>query len=405
MNSRFYVLAGRKLIGLAFLLVFVLLIALSIALYNKDFTPVATVTLQASTVGNELHDHAEVKVRGVVVGEVRQIASSGNGATLTLAIQPDMVPLLPANVSAELVPTSLFGERYVDLILPRNPTTARLVDGSVIAQDRSSSAIELEKVFDDLFPMLETLQPQKLSVTLTTLSQALDGRGKQLGQTIDTLNSYLTQLGPKLPALDNDIQQFANVANNYGVAAPDIVTALSDFTATTKTLAAQQVQLSNLFSTVTTASNDLNAFLQQNGNNLIRLSTDSENTLQLLARYSPEFPCVLEQLVSFEPSIDAALGKGTSQPGLHITIHSVPAMNAYQPGRDTPVYNQNSGPHCFANTTAAVASSLAEPNSPQQQGLIAELASPGVGIAPSSMPGWSGELLGPLYRGTEVSVK
>lgn len=404
MTSRRAIIWGRRTLGLVFLLVFALLVWLSTSLYNKQFTSVALVTLEASTVGNELHQHAEVKVRGVVVGEVRDIASTGSGASLQLAIQPDMVHLLPANVSAELVPTSLFGERYVDLILPPNQDAARLVSGSVIQQDRSSSAIELEKVFDDLEPMLETLQPQKLSVTLTALSQALDGRGAELGSTIVTLNKYLTQLGPKLPALDNDLQQFANVANNYGVAAPDIVNALSDFTATTKTIAAQQVQLSTLFSTVTSASNDLNSFLRQNGDNIVRFSVDSRNTLALLARYSPEFPCVLEQLVSFEPSIDAALGKGTHQPGLHITVKTVPAGSAYTPGRDTPVYNRNSGPHCFATTTAQ-AMPLADPNSPQQNGLIAELAGPGVGIAPSAMPGWTGELLGPLYRGAEVDLK
>lgn len=400
MNRR-WALVRRRSAGLVFLVVLALLVWLSVALYDKRFTPVALVTLDASTVGNELHRHAEVKVRGVVVGEVGDITSTGSGARLTLAIAPDMVASLPANVSAELVPTSLFGERYVDLMLPRDPVPARLVSGSVIGQDRSSSAIELEKVFDNLFPMLETLQPQKLSVTLTTLAQGLDGRGAELGATIDTLNDYLRQLIPTLPALDNDIMRLASVANDYGVSAPDIVTALSDFTATTKTIAAQQDRLDQLYSSVTGAATNLSSFLRSDGDNVIRLATDSGSTLRLLARYSPEFPCVFEQLTAFEPAMDAALGKGTRQPGLHITLHSVPSRPAYVPGRDTPVYHQDTGPRCFAATAAQ----LAQPGSPQQDGLIDELAAPGLGLAPSEMPGWSAELLGPLYRGTEVSVQ
>src|SRR5205823_4396279 len=137
-----------------------------ISLYDKRFTPVVLVNLDTDTVGNELHQHADVKVHGVLVGEVRQISSTGDGARLLLAIQPDKVAALPANVSARLLPKTLFGERYVDLVLPAVPVSARLAAGSEINQDHSSSAIELERVLSDLMPVLQAVQPQKLSVTL-----------------------------------------------------------------------------------------------------------------------------------------------------------------------------------------------------------------------------------------------
>ena len=37
--------------------------------------------------------------------------------------------------------------------------------------------------------------------------------------------------------------------------------------------------------------------------------------------------------------------------------------------------------------------------------LITELASPVVGKPPAALPNWTSMLLGPLYRGTEVTVK
>lgn len=354
----------RRIAGLVFLLVFALLVWLSVALYDKRFTPTTMVTLYAGSVGDELHTHAEVKARGVVVGEVRSITSSGTGARLDLAIQPDMVRLLPANVAAELLPTSLFGERYVDLVLPTHPTAARLVAGSVISQSRS--AVELERVFDDLLPMLQDIQPQKLSVTLTALAQALDGRGAELGDTLVRLNSYLQQLSPDLSTLDDDISRFASVANSYDLAAPDLVGALSDLTVITRTVAAQRDQLTRLYSSVTTASGDLTMFLRSSGGTIVQLSTDSRSTLQLLARYSPEFPCVLGQLSGFVPAMDAVLGKNSGQHGLHINVRTVPAQGGYQAGRDTPAYRADTGPHCY-----------------------------------STLPNWSGTLLGPLFQGTK----
>jgi len=65
------------------------------------------------------------------------------------------------------------GERYVDLILPSTPTAARLTSGSIIQQDRSSDAIELDQVLGNLLPMLAATQPDKLSLTLTAIAQGL----------------------------------------------------------------------------------------------------------------------------------------------------------------------------------------------------------------------------------------
>ena len=44
-------------------------------------------------------------------------------------------------------------------------------------------------------------------------------------------------------------------------------------------------------------------------------------------------------------------------------------------------------------------------NSPEETRLIAALFGPRIGVDPQDMPGWSSLLLGPLVRGTEVTVK
>src|SRR5215470_3221489 len=154
-----WVKARRRLVGVVFLLVFALLIWLSLALYHKQFTPVSTVTLYTDSVGNEMHTGAEVMVRGVQVGQVQSITADGTGARLQLAIQPGLVPRLPANVTALMVPTTLFGERYVDLLIPAQPSVARLTAGSVITQDHSADAVEVETVLNNLLPMLRASEP------------------------------------------------------------------------------------------------------------------------------------------------------------------------------------------------------------------------------------------------------
>ena len=45
----------------------------------------------------------------------------------------------------------------------------------------------------DLFPLLRAVRPADLDATLYALATALNGRGDQLGQSFDKLDTYLTR--------------------------------------------------------------------------------------------------------------------------------------------------------------------------------------------------------------------
>ncbi|MGK4579464.1 MCE family protein [Kitasatospora sp. HPMI-4] len=402
----------RRTAGVAFLLAPVLLAWLAVAVYDKDFTDSDTVVVEAGSTGNEMHLGADVKLRGVVVGQVRKISTDGDGARLTLAIDPARMKQIPAGVSAQLLPTTLFGERFVALV-PNGGAGGTLAAGTTIGQDRSSSAVELQQVLDHLLPVLTAVQPQKLAATLNAISTALDGRGAELGSTLVQLDSYLKKLNPELPALTDDVQQLVKVSRVYGDAAPDIVQALTDLTRTSGTIAEQQAQLDTLYGQATGAAQELTSFLQRNKDNLIHLSADSKGTLQLLAKYAPSFPCTLQTLADFVPVMDKALGKGTDQPGLHIDVSTVAARGAYQAGQDTPTYQAGGGPHCYAlpytgrtvAPTQAADHSLGLPNSPQENQLVNELLAPGMNTRAQDLPDWSSLLLGPVLRGAEVTLR
>ncbi|WP_199441730.1 MCE family protein [Umezawaea beigongshangensis] len=438
----------RRSLGLVLLAVIVLFLWFTLALHGKAFTKVVTVTLRTDSVGNQLQTASDVKVRGLLVGEVRAIRTTGDGAELELALQPDKAGLIPRNVSARLLPKTLFGERYVNLVLPEDPSPGHLAAGDVIPQDRSSSAIELERVLADLMPVLQAVQPEKLSTTLTALSQALDGRGKPLGETLVSLDAYLGELNPHLPALKDDISKLADVSDVYADAAPDLLQALNDLTVTANTVAEQRDALLNVYGTLTTASNDLTNFLTANRNNLIQLADTGRPTLELLAKYAPEYPCLLEQLTEFKPIIRQAFGEGTDEPGLHITLEITNNRGKYVPGRDEPEYGDRRGPRCYdlvprpdpfpqyppdgpvrdgsvpppgarstsdgllppatsagGTGTSAVESSANLANTPEEQRFLGVLVGPQLGLEPDQVPGWSSLLLGPLYRGAEVTVR
>jgi hypothetical protein len=44
-------------------------------------------------------------------------------------------------------------------------------------------------------------------------------------------------------------------------------------------------------------------------------------------------------------------------------------------------------------------------NTPAEQEFLAQLIAPGMDLSPSQVPGWSTLLLGPMFRGAEVTVR
>ncbi|MGH3858174.1 MCE family protein [Actinokineospora sp.] len=392
-------------------LVFIILILasgwLTVAIYRHDFSSDVPVRLRADRVGNQLKVNADVKVRGMVVGTVRTIEVVNGGVDVGLAMDPDKLKQLPRNVTARLLPKTLFGQRYVSLIIPESADSVRLAGGDTIDQDSSGKAIEVEKALRDLMPVLQAVQPQKLASTLGAISQALDGRGKPLGETMVKLNGYLTQLNPQMPQIETDLVKLAETLETYQDAGPAIVDALSEMSATAKTIADNRQNITDMVTTVTDASGHLAGFLKANGKNLIGVSAASRPSLELLARYSPSFPCLFKAVNALKPDVDKALGVGTNQPGLHVTITVKDSRGPYLPGRDTPRHTAGGGPRCYQSGGAQgmTAPSSAGPNSPEESRFVGELLGAAWGVTPEEVPDWSGLLVGPLLRGAEVTLR
>ncbi|PXY32164.1 MCE family protein [Prauserella muralis] len=440
----------RRLLGLLLIALLVGGVALSVAIYNKSFSTFVTVKLQADKIGNQLTENSDVKVRGLIVGSVADITPTETGAELTLHLRPDQADLVPSNVSARFLPKTLFGERFVSLEIPDDPSPQSLRNGDVIPQDRTSSAIELEQALESLMPVLQAVQPQKLSSTLTAISTALQGRGEPLGQTLSELGDYLGRLNPHLPDLQENLRQLATFSDNLTAAAPDLVRTLDNLTTTSRTIVEQRQNLQTLYGSMTNVSVNLQSFLEANASNIISLGETARPTAELLARYAPEYPCFLGQMAELLPRIDRAFGKGTSKPGLHATIEITTNRGPYKPGQDEPEYNDKRGPRCYdmeqypdpfpqhppdgplrdGSTSPPPARSQNDglnpannaanaggyngsgttaggnpANSSAEYALLSRLIGPQIGMDSAEVPGWGALLVAPLYRGAEVTVR
>ncbi|MFJ8464807.1 MCE family protein [Streptomyces swartbergensis] len=406
-----------RLYGVVFIAALGLLLGLSVAVYRQVFTPVVRITLEADSLGNQLDPRADVKLRGLLVGEVREVRADGTKATLDIALKPEHVAHIPSDVHARLLPKTLFGEKYVDLVPPAGSSARPIRAGDVITQDRTRVGIEVQQLMNDLLPLLRTVQPGKLNATLSAFATALEGRGDRIGDNLTRVEAYLRRLNPHLPSLKEDIARFADVAEVYGDAAPDLMEILRNTVTTSRTIVEEKDRLAAALKSTATVAGTADDFLDANGDRLITLGRVSRPTLELFARYSPQYPCLLAGLVRQEKASEEAFRGGK----MHITLEVVRPQGAYEPGEE-PRYGERSGPNCrdlphppvpapgghLKDGSKKASSSSGGPlgvsATRAEQRAVGSLVAPVLGVPADEVPPVATLLFGPMARGTAVSV-
>lgn len=421
-----------KLLGVVFLALLLLGVYLTYAVFTKQFASYDKVTLQTSSIGLQLPSRADVKIRGVIVGEVLDFEADVDGAEVTLGLYPDKIDMIPANVTGSIVPKTLFGEKYVSLIVPDQPSADHIEATDVIARTRVST--EVERVLSDLYPLLRTVRPEQLNYTLTALANALQGRGDQLGESLVTLDGYLKKLNPQIPQLVEDLRKTAEVSDIYSDVLPEVAQILDNTVTTTQTLESREDRVKALFNDVSGLSDSLRTFLGDNEENIVQFGKLGAAQLRVFSRYSTEFPCLTAGIVN-AGKLQAEAFRDFM---LHIVLETLPRQPRPYGPEDRPRIAENRGPNCLhlpnppwsqdnpvkrvpnfddgvdeptGKGTDRVAPGFALRNGIDYAGSAAEtelyrqLLAPGMGVEPDQVSDLGALLMGPMARGSKVSAR
>jgi phospholipid/cholesterol/gamma-HCH transport system substrate-binding protein len=421
-----------KSLGVLFLVLMLGSVWVTYGVFTKKFSDYDEVVVHASKIGLQLPMRADVKIKGVIVGEVLDYEPTAEGADITLGLFKDRTTEIPSDVTASILPKTLFGEKFVSLIVPDGGSSAQpIADGDVI--ERTNLSIEVEEVLSDLFPLLRAVQPADLNTTLNAVATALEGRGEQLGQTIETMDGYLTKFNPELPGLVEDLRLTAQVSDTYADVLPEVATILRNTITTTSTLEDREEKLKALFNDVSQFASVAERFTRNNGDNLVRLGDLASEQLEVFARYAPGYPCLLGGIVG-AGKLQAQAFRGFT---LHIVLETLPHQpRAYGP-QDAPIYGDKRGYYCgrLPNPPWSQANPVThQPNfvdgidEPTGKGtsrvgpgwsgtaagyaggrdesaLLKALLAPGLGVSADDVPDLGVLLVGPMARGAEVSLR
>jgi phospholipid/cholesterol/gamma-HCH transport system substrate-binding protein len=330
--------------GMVLLLVGALLLVLVYRQFRGDFTPKTELTMVASRAGLVMEPGSKVTFNGVAIGRVASIAEierdGSPAAKLALEVNPKYLELIPANVVATIEAVTLFGNKYVSLTSPESPQPQRISSQYVI--DVRSVTTEFNTLFETITSIAEKVDPIELNATLSALAQALDGLGRNFGESLVNGNQILAQLNPRVRQLGYDARRFADLGEIYTRASPDLWAFLRNVVTTARTLTRQQGDLDAALLAAAGAGKTGEDIFARGGPYLVRGAADLVPTAELLDTYSPELFCTIRNFHDAAPSVENAAGGNGYSLSAAGTI--LPAPNPYVYPDNLPRVNAHGGP-------------------------------------------------------------
>jgi len=360
-----------RVAGVIVFLIAALVLWLVYLQYSGDFTDKTKLTMLSDRAGLVMDPGSKVTYNGVQIGrvdKVDEIERDGKPAVkFSLDVYPKYLHLIPANVDARIVATTVFGEKYVSMTAPENPLPQRITPSNVI--DARSVTTEINTLFQTITSIAEKVDPVKVNLTLSAAAQALSGLGDKFGQSIINGSAALDEVNPRMPIIRHDIQQLATLGDTYADASPDLINFLNNAATTAHTIHAQEKDLDRaLLAAAGFGATGADIF-NRGGPYLARGAKDLVPTAQLLDTYSPELFCSIRNLHDGEPKVAAftspyslrsetelfsGLGLALSLPGLGITAATMGlsaltgliggAPNPYMYPENLPRINAHGGP-------------------------------------------------------------
>jgi virulence factor Mce-like protein len=329
----------RPLAGLTTVVVIAGIIALALTQFRGGFTETVTVTVVSDRAGLVMNPGAKVKLHGAPVGTVASIADTPDGqAAIHLAIDPSRLHLIPANVLIDIVTTTAFGAKFIQLIPPEHPSPQRLRAGQVL--DAGRVTVEINTVFQQLTSVLAKIDPAKLNETLGAIATALNGRGGRLGQTLSDLNAFLAKIEPSLPNLRHDLEATADVSLGYADAAPDLVKIVANTTRVSQSIVDEQQNLDAFLISSIGLADVGNDVLGTNRQALTDVTHLLVPTTDLTNEYHPALTCALRGMFPLAKQPPGQV------PGLEVLGGTTLGAERYRYPKNLPKVAARGGPQC-----------------------------------------------------------
>lgn len=334
----------RFSLGSVYLLIVLSVAGFAVAMNRGSFEHRTTIEVVGDRAGLTLASGARVKYRGVDVGRVGSIDPSAPGARIHVELFDDQVRFVPSDVTAQIIPPTAFGAKYVNLVGGKASGDVKPIAAGARVQ-ATQVTTEFNDAFENVTKVLQAARPEQVNNALTASARVLDGRGAEIGQLVTGLEQYLGEFNSTLPQFARDLHAISPVVDVYGRSADDLITVLDNFGVASRTLTARQPALGEVLSSASQFSTRTGRFLDINQPGIERVLRLFDPASGALAKYAPELPCVFGGVVELNRQVENIFGG--KRPGYFTYSKFRPTDTPYRTESNLPVVGEDSGPHCF----------------------------------------------------------
>lgn len=304
--------------------------------------PLISATVEIS--GSPLAVNAPVQYRGVVVGKLKSVTPLATGRTtsrIEMRMQPEQLDRIPSSVQVRILPRTVFGDQFLDLVDEQPRAGGTLRAGASIGADRSRETVDLYDSYEKAYRLLTQLRPAQINQVLGSLSTLLDGKGNEIGSLIDRAYNASGKLMPLTEKLDPTISAVLRMSGKLKQAAPDAFATMRNGVKLANFVSQRQDQISTLLAGGGQIADEGTGILEQNKDNIIRLLHTGNPVGSVFAANPEGLPNMFNSL--------ANLGNQTAGLSNKTTIHAnrIDLYNSKPyTSKDCPRYPGADGPNC-----------------------------------------------------------
>jgi phospholipid/cholesterol/gamma-HCH transport system substrate-binding protein len=230
-----------------------------------------------------IFEGALVSYRGVTVGEVGELVLTEEGVDVMLDIQNGFDDI-PRETRAQVANRSAVGEQYVDL-QPVVDDGPYLEEGSEIPVAMTQTPISTTKFLTDIDTTVRSVDKDALRTVVGEFGRAFQGTGRDLGQIIDTSNSFIRTANDNFDVTTALLEDGNVVLGTQLDKQSAIQSFARDLSSFSTTLANADGDLRRVIERGSATANQLRTFLEQNRVDLGQLINNLVTTGEVTGRH------------------------------------------------------------------------------------------------------------------------
>ncbi|HEX4866612.1 MAG TPA: MCE family protein [Acidimicrobiales bacterium] len=187
---------------------------------------------------------SDVRVLGLPAGAVADVVIDGDRVRVDMDIDDDIQ--IPADATAQIVPQSLIGERYIQISPAFQDGMTPIEDGATI--DNTIIPVEPDEALAALKEFLDSLDPKGIGELVTNLDEDLKGNGPALNDALGALSQLVETFAEKDQVLLRIVDSFDRLTATLATREQQLGEVMDAFAKASSVLAEERDSIEGLVS-------------------------------------------------------------------------------------------------------------------------------------------------------------